>query len=52
MEVNMSIKTDGFKVKNAKNTKKFVLDAYPTDIDPLYHSKKHYKKSLKSRLKN
>jgi PPK2 family polyphosphate:nucleotide phosphotransferase len=51
MEINVNIKTNGFKVQNAKNTEKFILNECPTNIAPLFHSKKHYKKKLKKQVK-
>jgi PPK2 family polyphosphate:nucleotide phosphotransferase len=51
MEINVSIKTNGFKVQNAKKTETYALNECPTNIAPLYHSKKHYKKKLKKQVK-
>jgi PPK2 family polyphosphate:nucleotide phosphotransferase len=47
MEIIMSIKTNDFKVTPGK---KFILHDSPTQTDPLYKSKKHYKKMLKKQV--
>jgi len=47
MEIIMSIKINDFKVTPGE---KFILRDCPTQTDPLYQSKKHYKRMLKKQV--